>query len=195
MTTKISMVIRAGQTLENSKTGFTIPDLMNELNWSETERFYVQNAMSLLTRKGKAKKLGPQKPIVYTFKGLEGNGKGRRTRTVSSRPRETAVRTPAVATEGQNRSEPTLDDIARMELPLELIGQGMVHLNEQLKRQNSELELKITEMKRHLDTAMKRIDEQGATIEEQNRTISSLKRDRDLLSRLRKPIIQKKRAR
>lgn len=195
MATKISLVIKAGKSLENNKTGFTIPDLMNELNWSETERFYVQNAMSLLARKGKAKKLGPQKPIVYSFKGLDGIGKGRRPPTTPSRPQETAARTPAIETEGQNRPKLTFEDISQMGISLELIGEGMVHLNEQLKRQNSELELKIAEMKRHLDTAMKRIDEQGATIEEQNRTISNLKRDRDLLSRLRKPIIQKKRVR
>jgi chromosome segregation ATPase len=82
-----------------------------------------------------------------------------------------------------------------MEIPLELIGQGMIHLNEQLKLKNQDLESTFEKTKRQLADAMKRIREQEATIEEQNRTIANLKRNYKLASKLHSPIIERKKPR
>jgi hypothetical protein len=82
-----------------------------------------------------------------------------------------------------------------MEIPLELIGQGVIHLNEQLKLKNQELESALGATKRQIVDAMKRIRDQDATIEEQNRTIANLKRNYKLATKLHSPIIERKKPR
>jgi hypothetical protein len=188
------MVIEAGRNLEIHKTGFTVSDLMNNLKWEESERFYLQNAMAQLTRKGKAKKLGPKKPIVYSFKSVTDNGNGK-DKSKAQRTPPTSSRAEAPIPKDNACLKLTYEDIAQMEIPLELIGQGMIHLNEQLKLKNQDLESTFEKTKRQLADAMKRIREQEATIEEQNRTIANLKRNYKLASKLHSPIIERKKPR
>ncbi len=192
MPSKISMVIDAGHSLESHKTGFTISDLMNKLKWEEAERFYLQNVLAQLTRKGKAKKLGPKKPIVYSFKNLDDKAEAKNK---ARSKLATFAQSAGLVSSGTGRPNLTYEDIAQIEIPLELIGQGMIHLNEQLKLKNQKLESALEETRRHLSEALKRMAEQDATIEEQNRTIATLKRDHKLASKLRTPIIERKKPR
>jgi hypothetical protein len=194
MSSKISMVIEAGRILESHKTGFTVSDLMNTLNWEESERFYLQNAMAQLTRKGKAKKLGSKKPIVYSFNSVTDNGNGK-DKNKARRTPATSSRAEALMPADNGCPKLTYEDIAQMEIPLELIGQGVIHLNEQLKLKNQELESALGATKRQIVDAMKRIRDQDATIEEQNRTIANLKRNYKLATKLHSPIIERKKPR
>lgn len=193
MPTKVSMVIKAGQKLENNKTGFTVTDLMDKLKWNEEERFYLQNTMAQLTRKGISKKMGPEKPIVYSFKKASGNGSGK---TATNRQ----AREKAAPKAKKSRPQLTLENVSQMDISPELAGQGVIYLNAQLKEKNVLLESEIAAAKQQLTDAISKIDaqnktiqEQAATIETQEQTIANLKRDYKLLTRVKtSPIIQKK---
>lgn len=189
---------------EHNKTGFTVTDLMNTLKWTEEERFYLQNTMSLLTRKGVSKKLGPQKPVVYSFKkaskGVE-SGKA-----ATKRQAQKAAAVPVVK---KSQPQPTVEDVARMEISPELAGQGVLYLIAQLKEKNEELNTEIAAVKQQLADAAAKIDAQSSTIKEQSDTIkekaatietqeqaiANLKRDYKLLAKIKSsPIIEKKKA-
>ncbi len=72
----------------------------------------------------------------------------------------------------------TPENLADMEIPLELIGEGVFRRNRELERRIYELEAELVETKRKLDDAGKRIGEQTRMIEKQNQIISGQNQDR-----------------
>ncbi|MDA8139798.1 MAG: hypothetical protein M0036_14200 [Desulfobacteraceae bacterium] len=199
------MIIQAGQKLESKFPGFTVTDLMKILKWDEHERFYLQNTMSRLTRTGMSIKLGPQKPVVYSFKnaskGLEPD---------KAAPRKLAGKGAAQAFAG--RQQITVEDAAKMDLTPELAGQGVLYLIDQLKAQNSALKDKVEDAQSWTKTKLEaqnvtikeqadKIKEQDATIKEltatieaQKQTIAVLQRNQKVLTKLKyTPVIEKKR--
>jgi hypothetical protein len=190
--TKISKILEAGHHLERNKTGFTIMELMSTLSWSDNEKQYVQNIMFQLTKKGKAHKLNNGRPVIYTLKSNASAEikKPQILKSINEQDKEqTAIITKATAdapTEKPGRqlessSAPSVispEDLSDMEVPLELIGEGVFRRNRQLERKIYELESELVETKRKLDDANKRIGEQTRMIEKQNQIISDQNRDR-----------------
>lgn len=194
--TKISKIINAGQRIENTKTGFTIPELMSTLNWDENEKQYVQNTMFNLTRKGKAYKLGNTRPVVYSFKQKSAEAPAVITKS-SSPPASRPLQLQQVpeAPSGQPGPHPeravrrdsvlSMEDLADMDIPLELIGEGVFRRNRELERRIYELESELVETKRKLDDAHKRISEQTRMLEKQNQIISGQNMERKPTAKMR----------
>ncbi len=182
--TKISKLIDAGYEIEKSKIGFTVNELMAMLKWSEDQKQYVQNVMVSLTKKGKAVKLNKSRPVIYTLKA-DSNKSAAPVRedtiaVVKNLPQYSGRgKTPSPPDDAsQVESVLTPESLADMEIPLELIGEGVFRRNRELERRIYELEAELVETKRKLDDAGKRIGEQTRMIEKQNQIISGQNRDR-----------------
>lgn len=187
--TKISKIIEAGRAIEHTKTGFTVPELMSALNWDEKEKQYVQNTMFNLTRKGQVFKLGNTRPVVYSFKSESAVAPPRKAtdaeivalkkageQVTPGHPNERASASPPK--HGRESSALSMEDLADMDIPLELVGEAVFRRNRELERRIYELESELVETKRKLDDAHKRIGEQTRMIEKQNQIISGQNRDR-----------------
>jgi hypothetical protein len=184
--TKIAKIIGAGRGIEETQTGFTVPDLMSALNWDEKEKQYVQNTMFNLTKKGQVFKLSNTRPVVYSFKAKSTDSPDRNATaghiTALKTPKAEMLRNevaPAVSPK-HARKDAVLsrEDLADMDITLELVGEGVFRRNRELERKIYELESELIETKRKLDDAHKRISEQTRMIEKQNQIISGQNRDR-----------------
>jgi len=185
---KIEQITNAGQAIEkrNKKLGFTGPDIMDELGWTtKDEKFYIQNALSLLVRKGRAYKLSKTKPIVYSF-----DAEAAKLAVVKAKPQPGALQRPSQ--EGMDGDQPssiapfskkdhqinTLDDFEKIGISTDMVGQAVFRINRSLERKIYDLENELVEVKRKLDDANKRIREQTVMIEKQNQLISGQNQDR-----------------
>lgn len=185
--TKIAKIIGAGRSIEENQTGFTIPELMSALKWDEKEKQYVQNTMFNLTKKGQVFKLSNTRPVVYSFKAKSAAAPVKNATAGHVMALKTPNRKPALRDEAAPAPSPqharrdavlSREDLADMDIPLELVGEGVFRRNRELERKIYELESELIETKRKLDDAHKRISEQTRMIEKQNQIISGQNRDR-----------------
>ncbi|MBT8341022.1 MAG: hypothetical protein HKP58_15710 [Desulfatitalea sp.] len=190
--TKISQIIEASKRIEQNKTGFTVPDVMDELGWSSPdEKFYIQNALSSLARKGKATKLSTTKPIVYSLKS--GSGTGTSALSAHTEKHKAPKVNSSVsflnldesdtaeekkhfpAPESLQHSSP--ESLVEMGVSLEMIGKAVFRHQRTLQRKIFDLEDELAKVKRMLDEANKRIREQTLQIEKQNQLIAGSNND------------------
>ncbi|RJQ83931.1 MAG: hypothetical protein C4519_05940 [Desulfobacteraceae bacterium] len=188
--TKVAELIAAGRKIESPKSepGFTITELMSTLNWPDEKKQYAQSLMVTLVKKGRAQRLTNTKPVVYSFKM---NAAAAPPKAASKVMAAQVVKEPVLQPAPQSApaarqpelaqsKEPvvSLEDLAGMQIPLELIGEGVFRRNRELERKIYELEAALVEIKRKLDEANSRIMEQTRMIEKQNQVIAGQNRDR-----------------
>lgn len=181
--TKIERVRVAGKKIETEtrKPGFTVIDLMNALDWNTPEdKFYIQNVVAAMVRKGKAYKLSSTKPVVYSFQKPAKTPPQNASK--NTKPQDPAViQSKTVRPPATSLQDATPSDFEQLGVTPDMVGQAVFRIYRTLQRKIYNLEDELAQTKRKLDEANKRIREQTAIIERQNLAMSGKEKDGDEL--------------